>query len=178
MSLSGMLISRIEDGEKLKNVFEISGQSLSFSPSETSECFPVHLRFRFGCCCRAGGQCERTQVACNSQHDLQDWLDLLTKHTHAPAHKPQSTCHTVRNAGFFLKSTISAPRHPPPRSSPLPPPSCPPSPPLLPDTRSLVGVASDTLTTRFLIPPLMGRSRATAQCGGPWSRRAPPNPGA
>lgn len=32
MPLSGMLISRIEDGEKLKNAFEISGQSLSLSP--------------------------------------------------------------------------------------------------------------------------------------------------
>ncbi|GAA6225138.1 rho guanine nucleotide exchange factor 7-like isoform X2 [Lates japonicus] len=69
--LSGMLISRIEDGEKLRNAFEISG-----------------------------GQCERTQVACNSQHDLQDWLDLLTKHTHTPAahthsHKHQSICHTL-----------------------------------------------------------------------------------
>ncbi|CAJ1087479.1 rho guanine nucleotide exchange factor 7-like [Xyrichtys novacula] len=69
--LSGMLISRIEDGENLKNAFEISG-----------------------------GQCERMQVACNSQQDLQDWLDLLTKHTHTPAvhthsHKPQSVCHTL-----------------------------------------------------------------------------------
>uniref|UniRef100_A0A665VA74 Rho guanine nucleotide exchange factor (GEF) 7b n=1 Tax=Echeneis naucrates TaxID=173247 RepID=A0A665VA74_ECHNA len=69
MPLSGMLISRIEDGENLKNAFEISG-----------------------------GQCERMQVACNSQQDLQDWLDLLTKHTHTPsAHsqKHQSVCHTV-----------------------------------------------------------------------------------
>ncbi|XP_070786505.1 rho guanine nucleotide exchange factor 7b isoform X1 [Enoplosus armatus] len=71
MPLSGMLISRIEDGENLRNAFEISG-----------------------------GQCERMQVACNSQHDLQDWLDLLTKHTHTPAghtpsHKPQSVCHTL-----------------------------------------------------------------------------------
>lgn len=67
--LSGMLISRIEDGENLKNAFEISG-----------------------------GQCERMQVACNSQKDLQDWLDLLTKHTHTPSahsHKPQSVCHTL-----------------------------------------------------------------------------------
>ncbi|XP_069567908.1 rho guanine nucleotide exchange factor 7b isoform X3 [Brachyistius frenatus] len=64
MPLSGMLISRIEDGENLKNAFEISG-----------------------------GQCDRMQVACNSQHDLQDWLDLLTKHT--LSHKPQSVCHTL-----------------------------------------------------------------------------------
>uniref|UniRef100_A0A4W6ETJ4 Osteoclast-stimulating factor 1 n=1 Tax=Lates calcarifer TaxID=8187 RepID=A0A4W6ETJ4_LATCA len=67
--LSGMLISRIEDGENLRNAFEISG-----------------------------GQCERMQVACKSQHDLQDWLDLLTKHTHTPAahthsHKHQSISH-------------------------------------------------------------------------------------
>uniref|UniRef100_A0A7N8YAH9 Osteoclast-stimulating factor 1 n=1 Tax=Mastacembelus armatus TaxID=205130 RepID=A0A7N8YAH9_9TELE len=54
--LTGMLISRIEDGESLRNAFEISG-----------------------------GQCERMQIACNSQQDLQDWLDLLTKHTHTPA---------------------------------------------------------------------------------------------
>ncbi|XP_045913389.1 rho guanine nucleotide exchange factor 7b isoform X2 [Micropterus dolomieu] len=64
MPLSGMLISRIEDGDNLRNAFEISG-----------------------------GQCERMQVACNSQRDLQDWLDLLTKHTHS--HKPQSVCHTL-----------------------------------------------------------------------------------
>ncbi|XP_068575574.1 rho guanine nucleotide exchange factor 7-like isoform X2 [Cebidichthys violaceus] len=69
--LSGMLISRIEDGENLKNAFEISG-----------------------------GQCDRVQVACNSQQELQEWLDLLTKHTHTPAththsQKPQSVCHTL-----------------------------------------------------------------------------------
>ncbi|KAM9766663.1 rho guanine nucleotide exchange factor 7b isoform 2-T2 [Menidia menidia] len=72
MPLTGMLISRIEDGENLRNAFEISG-----------------------------GQCERIQVACNSQRDLQDWLDLLTKHTHTTppvhmhTHKPQSPCHTL-----------------------------------------------------------------------------------
>ncbi|XP_068446820.1 rho guanine nucleotide exchange factor 7b isoform X2 [Clinocottus analis] len=67
--LSGMLISRIEDGENLKNAFEISG-----------------------------GQCDRMQVSCSSQHELQEWLDLLTKHTHTPAtptHRPQSVCHTL-----------------------------------------------------------------------------------
>ncbi|CAN9498235.1 unnamed protein product [Ophioblennius macclurei] len=72
--LSGMLISRIEDGENLKNAFEISG-----------------------------GQCERMQVACSSQHDLQDWLDLLTKHTHtqsAHTHKPLSVCHTLPSQPF------------------------------------------------------------------------------
>ncbi|KAJ3584534.1 hypothetical protein NHX12_015029 [Muraenolepis orangiensis] len=54
--LSGMLISRIEDGDNLRNAFEISGS-----------------------------QCDRIQVACGTQEELQDWLDLLTKHTHAPS---------------------------------------------------------------------------------------------
>uniref|UniRef100_A0A4W6EQ20 Osteoclast-stimulating factor 1 n=1 Tax=Lates calcarifer TaxID=8187 RepID=A0A4W6EQ20_LATCA len=81
--LSGMLISRIEDGENLRNAFEISGHSAVLD---------INM---FGC-----GQCERMQVACKSQHDLQDWLDLLTKHTHTPAahthsHKHQSICHTL-----------------------------------------------------------------------------------
>nr|XP_046238289.1 rho guanine nucleotide exchange factor 7b isoform X1 [Scatophagus argus] len=71
MPLSGMLISRIEDGINQRNAFEISG-----------------------------GQCEWMQVACNSQKDLQDWLDFLTRQTHTPAahthsHKPQSVCHTL-----------------------------------------------------------------------------------
>ncbi|XP_059184172.1 rho guanine nucleotide exchange factor 7b isoform X2 [Centropristis striata] len=71
MPLTGMLISRIEDGENLRNAFEISG-----------------------------GQCDRMQVACNNQHELQDWLDLLTQHTHTPAahtlsHKHLSVCHTL-----------------------------------------------------------------------------------
>lgn len=69
--LSGMLISRIEDGENIRNAFEITG-----------------------------GQGERLQVACNTQQELQDWLDLLTKHTHAPSaqahsYKPLSVCHTL-----------------------------------------------------------------------------------
>uniref|UniRef100_A0A3Q2Y3D8 Rho guanine nucleotide exchange factor 7 n=1 Tax=Hippocampus comes TaxID=109280 RepID=A0A3Q2Y3D8_HIPCM len=69
MPLSGMLISRIEDGETMRNAFEISG-----------------------------AQCDRMQVECNSQQDLLDWLDLLTKHTHTPAahtHKTHSVCHTL-----------------------------------------------------------------------------------
>lgn len=45
-------------------------------------------------------------MACNSQQDLQDWLDLLTKHTHTSAthrhsHRTQSVCHTV---SLFFKS--------------------------------------------------------------------------
>ncbi|XP_077408466.1 rho guanine nucleotide exchange factor 7b isoform X2 [Vanacampus margaritifer] len=69
MPLSGMLISRMEDGETMRNAFEISG-----------------------------AQCDRMQVACNNQQDLLEWLDLLTKHTHTPAartHKTQSVCHTL-----------------------------------------------------------------------------------
>ncbi|XP_061548750.1 rho guanine nucleotide exchange factor 7-like isoform X7 [Phycodurus eques] len=69
MPLSGMLISRIEDRETMRNAFEISG-----------------------------AQCDRIQVACNSQQDLLDWLDLLTKHTHTPAahaHKTQSVYQTL-----------------------------------------------------------------------------------
>ncbi|XP_077368393.1 rho guanine nucleotide exchange factor 7b isoform X3 [Festucalex cinctus] len=69
MSLSGMLISRMEDGESMRNAFEISG-----------------------------AQCDRMQVACNNQQDLLEWLDLLTKHTHTPAahaHRTQSVCHTL-----------------------------------------------------------------------------------
>ncbi|CAL8289506.1 unnamed protein product [Lota lota] len=60
--LSGMLISRMEDGDKIRNAFEISGS-----------------------------HCERMQVTCSSQEELQEWLDLLTKHTHTPsahAHTP------------------------------------------------------------------------------------------
>uniref|UniRef100_A0A3P9JCL5 Osteoclast-stimulating factor 1 n=1 Tax=Oryzias latipes TaxID=8090 RepID=A0A3P9JCL5_ORYLA len=76
MPLSGMLISRIEDGENWRNAFEISG-----------------------------GQCERMQVACNSQRDLQDWLDLLTKHTHTPAHTHRPPCHTLPS------HTVTSSRH-------------------------------------------------------------------
>uniref|UniRef100_A0A8C4IWD6 Osteoclast-stimulating factor 1 n=1 Tax=Dicentrarchus labrax TaxID=13489 RepID=A0A8C4IWD6_DICLA len=69
--ISVPFVTLIEDGENLKNAFEISG-----------------------------GQGERMQVACNSQQDLQDWLDLLTKHTHTSAanthsSKHQSVCHTL-----------------------------------------------------------------------------------
>lgn len=51
------------------------------------------------------------QVACDTQQDLQDWLDLLTKHTHTPAphtpsYKHQSVCHTVRAEDFFHKCDV------------------------------------------------------------------------
>uniref|UniRef100_A0A669CRN4 Rho guanine nucleotide exchange factor (GEF) 7b n=1 Tax=Oreochromis niloticus TaxID=8128 RepID=A0A669CRN4_ORENI len=98
--LSGMLISRIEDGENLKNAFEISGS-----------------------------QGERIQVACNSQHDLQEWLDLLTKHTHAPAastHKTLSVCHTVS------RSPMWGPLEPPSTPKPWSLSCLRPAPPLRP----------------------------------------------
>lgn len=49
------------------------------------------------------------QVACSTQLELQEWLDLLTKHTHTPAtptHRPQSVCHTVSHRlSLFTSST-------------------------------------------------------------------------
>lgn len=64
-------------------------------------CHTIYLYLFCVCCCYVGGHCERMQVACNSQQDLHEWLDLLTKHTHTPAshthsYKPQAVCHTVR----------------------------------------------------------------------------------
>uniref|UniRef100_A0A8D3EBQ5 Osteoclast-stimulating factor 1 n=1 Tax=Scophthalmus maximus TaxID=52904 RepID=A0A8D3EBQ5_SCOMX len=79
MPLSGMLISRIEDGETMRNAFEISGHF-----NKNTLC--AHKLI-------VCAQCERIQVACNNQNDLQEWLDLLTKHTHTSAvqtHKHQS----------------------------------------------------------------------------------------
>lgn len=67
LPLSGMLISRIEDSENMRNAFEITGS-----------------------------QGERVQVACSSQKLLQDWLDLLTTHTHAPpAQTSKPLCYTL-----------------------------------------------------------------------------------
>lgn len=137
-------------------------------------CGYIHIPVCF-CCC-TGGQCERMQVACSSQHDLQDWLDLLTKHTHtpvAPTHKTQSVCHTVRmhtHSSLILVHFT----HSIDLTNSTPPPSCPLTPPLPPDTQSLAGGAPNTPTTPYLTPRLM----AAAQCGGPWSRQTPPNPGA
>uniref|UniRef100_A0A8C4IU88 Osteoclast-stimulating factor 1 n=1 Tax=Dicentrarchus labrax TaxID=13489 RepID=A0A8C4IU88_DICLA len=122
MPLTGMLISRIEDGENLKNAFEISG-----------------------------GQGERMQVACNSQQDLQDWLDLLTKHTHTslPSHPATPSRHSESRGGSIGHTYHTLP-HPSsygtahsgsPMWGPLEPPSTPkpwslsclrPAPPLRP----------------------------------------------
>lgn len=138
MSLSGMLISRIEDGEILRNAFEISGVFyiqatvvfIFWGPSFYIIYIYIYISaflkdmernlvlkgcslftflwasqlFLIDCC--AGSHNERMQVACNTQQDLQDWLDLLTKHTHTPAphtpsYKHQSVCHTVRAEDLF-----------------------------------------------------------------------------
>uniref|UniRef100_A0A8D3ECU4 Osteoclast-stimulating factor 1 n=1 Tax=Scophthalmus maximus TaxID=52904 RepID=A0A8D3ECU4_SCOMX len=78
-------------------------------------------------------QCERIQVACNNQNDLQEWLDLLTKHTHTSAvqtHKHQSVCHTVslRVSGSPMWGPLEPPSTPKPWSL-----SClRPAPPLRP----------------------------------------------
>ncbi|XP_034145726.1 rho guanine nucleotide exchange factor 7b isoform X3 [Esox lucius] len=76
LPLAGMLISRMEDCEMVKNAFEISGSTF-----------------------------ERMQVVCNNQQDLQEWVEHLSRHTQirntpsmimtAPSSKPQSVpCHT------------------------------------------------------------------------------------
>uniref|UniRef100_A0A6Q2ZM74 Rho guanine nucleotide exchange factor (GEF) 7b n=1 Tax=Esox lucius TaxID=8010 RepID=A0A6Q2ZM74_ESOLU len=77
LPLAGMLISRMEDCEMVKNAFEISGSTF-----------------------------ERMQVVCNNQQDLQEWVEHLSRHTQirntpsmimtAPSSKPQSVpCHTL-----------------------------------------------------------------------------------
>uniref|UniRef100_A0A8C7DKW1 Rho guanine nucleotide exchange factor (GEF) 7b n=1 Tax=Oncorhynchus kisutch TaxID=8019 RepID=A0A8C7DKW1_ONCKI len=85
LPLTGMLISRIEDCEMVKNAFEISG---------------------ILCVCVTGSTCERMQVVCNNQQDLQEWVEHLSRHTQirnapsvimtTPTAKPQSVpCHTL-----------------------------------------------------------------------------------
>ncbi|XP_046887387.1 rho guanine nucleotide exchange factor 7b isoform X2 [Hypomesus transpacificus] len=74
LPITGMLVSKLEDGEILKNAFEISSS-----------------------------QCERMQVVCDSQQDQQEWVEhlqrLTNKHNLAmatPTSKPQSVpCHTL-----------------------------------------------------------------------------------
>ncbi|XP_062383823.1 rho guanine nucleotide exchange factor 7b [Sardina pilchardus] len=71
LPLTGAAVTRLEDSEQLKNVFEISGSMI-----------------------------DRIQVACSSQNDLQEWVEhlhKLTKHTSGPTSiKPQSVpCHTL-----------------------------------------------------------------------------------
>lgn len=191
MSLSGMLIARIEDGENLRNAFEISGAlfpraavvficGLPFVFEHI--CIRVSLIQSIYCC--AGSHNERMQVACTTQQDLQDWLDLLTKHTHTPAphtpsYKHQSVCHTVRAEDFLpdimlmwylgemqvkLLVSVSA--------------SCPLTLALPPDCQSHTEGTRNNCTTLFPTHPLLGQPTATAQHGGPWSHQAPPNPGA
>lgn len=135
-------------------------------------------------CCCAGSHNERMQVACNTQQDLQDWLDLLTKHTHTPAphtpsYKHQSVCHTVRVQDFLTNTiiisclgkilvkflfSVSA--------------SCPLILALPPGCLSHTEGAQDKCTTLFPIHSLLGHYTATVQRGGPWSHQVPGNPGA
>lgn len=117
--------------------------------------------------CCSGSHNERMQVACNTQQDLQDWLDLLTKHTHTPAphtpsYKHQSVCHTVRAEDFFknamllsslgeiqVKSLISVSA------------SCPLTLALPPDCQSHTAGAQDNCTTLFPTHLLLGQPTAT-----------------
>lgn len=195
MSLSGMLISRIEDGENLRNAFEISGVLFIQATVVFTFCSIIVEHFCIsaflkdmeknlvlkGCslfsflhasklylnCCCAGSHNERMQVACNTQQDLQDWLDLLTKYTHTPAphtpsYKHQSVCHTVRAEDFFknimvisylgeiqVKSLISFSA------------SCPLTLALPPDHQSHTAGAQDNCTTLFPTHPLLGQPTAT-----------------
>uniref|UniRef100_A0A8K9XGB9 Rho guanine nucleotide exchange factor 7 n=1 Tax=Oncorhynchus mykiss TaxID=8022 RepID=A0A8K9XGB9_ONCMY len=70
LPLSGMTVTPLEDSETHKNSFQLSGRLF--------ECL---------------------QVVCNSQQDLQDWVDHLTRQTRqatAPSHKPLTVpCHTL-----------------------------------------------------------------------------------
>ncbi|XP_055733632.1 rho guanine nucleotide exchange factor 7-like isoform X3 [Salvelinus fontinalis] len=70
LPLSGMTVTTLEDSEAHKNSFQLSGSLF--------ECL---------------------QVVCNSQQDLQDWVDHLTRQTRqatAPSHKPLTVpCHTL-----------------------------------------------------------------------------------
>lgn len=134
--------------------------------------------------CCAGSHNERMQVACNTHQDLQDWLDLLTKHTHTPAphtpsYKHQSACHTVRVHDFLTNTilitclgkilvnslfSVSA--------------SCRLILVLPPGCLSHTEGAQDKCTTLFPIHSLLGHYTATVQRGGPCSHQAPGNPGA
>uniref|UniRef100_A0A8C8HFS6 Osteoclast-stimulating factor 1 n=1 Tax=Oncorhynchus tshawytscha TaxID=74940 RepID=A0A8C8HFS6_ONCTS len=67
------------------------------------------LRLMLGvrlCVCVTGSTCERMQVVCNNQQDLQEWVEHLSRHTQirnapsvimtTPTAKPQSVpCHTL-----------------------------------------------------------------------------------
>uniref|UniRef100_A0A8C7K8T8 Rho guanine nucleotide exchange factor 7 n=1 Tax=Oncorhynchus kisutch TaxID=8019 RepID=A0A8C7K8T8_ONCKI len=70
LPLSGMTVTPLEDSETHKNSFQLSGRLF--------ECL---------------------QVVCNSQQDLQDWVDHLTRQTRqatTPSHKPLTVpCHTL-----------------------------------------------------------------------------------
>uniref|UniRef100_A0AAY4DF45 Uncharacterized protein n=1 Tax=Denticeps clupeoides TaxID=299321 RepID=A0AAY4DF45_9TELE len=111
LPLIGTSVTRLEDTESIKNAFEISGNMI-----------------------------ERIQVVCNSQRDMQEWLEHLyrqTKHTTgAPCTKPQSVpCHTVF---IFLFSSSHSPMwgplEPPKTQKPWSLSCLRPAPPLRPST--------------------------------------------
>uniref|UniRef100_A0AAY4DFG6 Rho guanine nucleotide exchange factor (GEF) 7b n=1 Tax=Denticeps clupeoides TaxID=299321 RepID=A0AAY4DFG6_9TELE len=111
LPLIGTSVTRLEDTESIKNAFEISGSMI-----------------------------ERIQVVCNSQRDMQEWLEHLyrqTKHTTgAPCTKPQSVpCHTVF---IFLFSSSHSPMwgplEPPKTQKPWSLSCLRPAPPLRPST--------------------------------------------
>uniref|UniRef100_A0A7N9AV12 Osteoclast-stimulating factor 1 n=1 Tax=Mastacembelus armatus TaxID=205130 RepID=A0A7N9AV12_9TELE len=106
------------------------------TPWMFQEALACSLVLRLTLCIFRGecGQCERMQIACNSQQDLQDWLDLLTKHTHTPAahthsHKPQSICHTV---SAHSNTPLWGPLEPPSTPKPWSLSCLRPAPPLRP----------------------------------------------
>uniref|UniRef100_A0A674EG36 Osteoclast-stimulating factor 1 n=1 Tax=Salmo trutta TaxID=8032 RepID=A0A674EG36_SALTR len=122
LPLTGMLISRIEDCEMVKNAFEISGST-----------------------------CERMQVVCNNQQDLQEWVEHLSRHTqirNLPSHPLTPSRHSESRgvSGGPAYHTLPHPSshgvpQTPPMWGPLEPPSTPkpwslsclrPAPPLKP----------------------------------------------
>ena len=131
------------------------------------------------CVFYTGGQYERIQVACNNQHDLQDWLDLLTKHTHTPAahthsHKTQSICHTVSLHVFVKNRSPNLSFHPPAQSlNPVLSSSQLPSHPVTPTRHSESRGGSSGHTYHTLPHP---SSYGAAHSGSPmWGPLEPPS---
>lgn len=176
MPLSGMLISRIEDGENLRNAFEISGQySLSLSVNRHSQHFytlPFSLR-RWPVRADAGGvhQSARSTGLAGPPHQT---------HTHSGDTLAQASVRLSHRKWVQPPNDVSIALSPTSPTSSLSStsPSCPLIPALPQDCQRFAGGALDTLTTAYLTPHLAGPLPATIQCGGPWSHQAPPNPGA
>uniref|UniRef100_A0A672H0E8 Rho guanine nucleotide exchange factor (GEF) 7a n=1 Tax=Salarias fasciatus TaxID=181472 RepID=A0A672H0E8_SALFA len=100
LPLAGMIVTKLEDGETLKNSFELNGKV-----SRPGRGVPPGLRHVDGLNgvlpVLSGTMFDRLQVACSNQQDLQDWVEHLSrqiKHTAAtaPSHKPLAVpCHTL-----------------------------------------------------------------------------------